>query len=372
MAGLFAFWQNWRERRDIMREVRRRNADAREWAYFRFKDVMVEALEALKRDDRRHATRVWTEALERYPGQALASDLALDVLLGLQRFDEAEALMQEGLRKSSRDDRCAIGLAQVARARGDHETAAQRWAMIRKQFPNVMEGYAFGVEALRGLNRLPEAEALTQQMVARFPEEVLGYMEYGRLADQQQNWEQALLRWEVVLTRFDHLSGYTGMAQAMVKFGRYDEADALLVRARIRYPVDPSPGIGLALSAQAKGDIPEAINRWKRVAKYSAMDMVAVLNAAGAMEKLGVVVDAEEVLREAVDHFPVEPRPLAELGMLLLRRRDFAAAAEAFATLRGTFPDNKASYIHGAEALSKAGRAEEAEAVRKEYRIRFT
>jgi tetratricopeptide (TPR) repeat protein len=371
MTGLIDIWRNWRERRNVLREVRRDRADAREWAYFRFKDGMTEALVALERDDRRRATEIWLETNAKYPGEALNSPLALDVLNGLQRFDEAEALMNEGRTKTPGDMRFAIGLALVARARGDSETASQRWASVRKQFPGVMQSYAMGVEALRDLKRLQEAEALTQQTIARFPEEVLGYMEHARLADLQEDWKQALERWNVVLTRFDHLSGYTGVAQAMVKFGRYDEADALLTRARVRYPTEPAPSIGLAQSAQARGDVAEAVVRWKRVAQRFPLHAPAVFSTAGALDQLGATADAEEVLRDAVDHFPDEPRALAELGMLLLRRQDFTAAAETFATLRGYFPDHQASYLHGADALTQAGRPDEAEALREEYRRRF-
>ena len=356
MASLIDIWRNWRERRDILRDIRRQQGDAREWAYFRFKDEMTGALAALERGDTRHAAQVWTDAIQRYPGEAVGSDLALDVLLGLRRFDEAEALMNEGLRKSPRDLRCFIGLAEVARARGDHETAAQRWATVRKLFPSSMPGYAFGVEALRDLKRLPEAEALTRETMTRFPNEVLGYMEHGRLADLQQNWEQSLRRWDVVLSRFDHLSGYIGVARAMIEFGRYEEADALLIRARIRYPTDPSPHIGLAQSAQARGDIPEAVVRWKQAAQRFPLHLAAVSASAAALEQLGATAEAEQVLREAIDHFPGETRPLNELGRFLLRHGNPDGAAEAFATLRATFPDEKASYIHGAEALSQAGR----------------
>jgi tetratricopeptide (TPR) repeat protein len=371
MAGLIDIWRNWCDRREALRYLRLEKADAREWAYFRFNDAMTEALSALERADRRHATRVWTEALERYPGQALGSARALDVLIGLERFDEADALMTEGQRKSPGDQRFAIGSAAVARARGDYELAAKRWAMVRKRDPNVMQAYAFGVEALRGLRRLPEAEALTQQTIARFPEEVLGYMEYARLASLQQDWEQAFQRWGVVLTRFDHLSGYIEVAQAMVRFGRYDEADALLLKARIRYPTEPSPDIGLGRSAEAKGDIPEAVVRWERVAQRFPLQFVAVFIAAGALENLGATESAEEVLRAAVDHFPDETRPLIELGSFLLRSHDPEGAVEAFATLRGIFPDEPASYIRGVEALTQAGRLEEAEALSKTHRSRF-
>jgi tetratricopeptide (TPR) repeat protein len=371
MAGLLGIWQNWRDRRDVLREIRQRRAEASEWAHFRLRDDLVAAADALARGDRRYATELWENGLKKYPGHAVNSPLALDVLLGLSRFDEADALMNEGRTKHPADIRFAIGLASIARARGDMETAVQRWAMVRKQFPGAIPGYAMGIDALRSLNRMPEAEALTRRLIGRFPQEILGYMELARLADLQKDWEQALQRWDFVLTRFDHLSGYVGTAHAMVQFGRYDEAEALLTRASIRYPTENSPSVGLARSAQARGDVPLAVTRWKRVAERFPMEVDAVFASVAALTQLDATEGAEAIIREAIDHFPTEPRPLNELGVLLLRRRDFAGAAEAFATLRVSFPDNKASYVHGAEALSQAGRVEEADALRGEYHRRF-
>ena len=104
----------------------------------------------------------------------------------------------------------------------------------------------------------------------------------------------------------------------------------------------------------------------------STTPAIAVLAAAGALDGLGATEDAQAVLHDAIDHFPDEPRPLSELGMLLLRHRDFAAAAETFATLRERFPDNQAGYVHGVNALTQAGQPAEAAALHEAYRQRFT
>jgi hypothetical protein len=85
MAGLISVCRNWRERRDIRRERRRENVVRREWRYFKVQDDLNDALSALLQNDLRHARELWERALERGPGDARTSPLALKVLLPLSR-----------------------------------------------------------------------------------------------------------------------------------------------------------------------------------------------------------------------------------------------------------------------------------------------
>ncbi len=295
----------------------------------------------------------------------------LELLIGLSRFDEADLLMKEGQAKKPGDARFAVGLAHIARARGDHELAAQRWAFVRKTFPNVIEGFTFGAQALRELKLLSDAEALTLRTMKRFPNEVIGFMEYANLAQTQQNWEQALQRWEVVRLRFDHLSGYTGAGQALVELARYDEAAAIYNAGRMRYPTEPAAYFGLAKCAEAQGDVNESINRWKDLAQRLPMHILSVLECANALEDLGARPDAEGILHEAIDHFIDDPRPAMALGDLLLRKHEFSAAAGVFASARATFPNEEVLYVRNIEALLQAANGDKAEALQKEYSKRF-
>src|ERR1700733_14842228 len=102
MTGLLSVWRDWQERREILRDMRRRQADQKERDHFLARDLLVEALSAIGLNDRRKATMIWNEVVERYPGALRNSHLALDLLLKLDRVDEAEALMQRGLKKRPR------------------------------------------------------------------------------------------------------------------------------------------------------------------------------------------------------------------------------------------------------------------------------
>ncbi len=280
---------------------------------------MIEAQTALRGGDDRRAERLWDEAITQYPKEATQSPLAIHVLLGLKRFDDAEALMNKGQKERPNDIRYAVGLAQTARARGDLELAIRRAALVRKRSQNVPEGYSIAIQSLRDLSRFAEAEVLTIQAMARVPNDVLVFMEHARLADAQQNWEESIDRWGAVKSRFDHSGGYMGTANAMIKLGRFDEAEVLLTQARTRFPTDVGPGVGLAQVAQARGDASEATIRWQRLAQRFPLDMVIVLLAVSNLLKLNAIEKAIELLRDAVDHFPTEPRPRTLLTEALSR-----------------------------------------------------
>jgi tetratricopeptide (TPR) repeat protein len=322
MKGLFSAWREWRERRDILRDLRREQADNSEVNRFRVRDGLEEALATADLNDHLKATQIWIDLLNRYPTETRASRLALQVLIKLRRFDEAEALMRAGEKKHPRDYYFPMGLGEIAQAKGDHDEAIQRHAGLRKRFPGVVQGYTRGALSLAAKNRLDEAEALAEEAMQRFPDDIGGFLEYARLAGRREDWPEALRRWQIVQGEFSTKSfGYMGRAQAMIRLGRYDEADALLADTRIRFPTESGPFAEAARCATARGDVPEATERWKRRYQRFPLEVHGYWDAAWELEKLGAVAEAEAALRTAVDRFPNEERPVVELANLLQRHQ---------------------------------------------------
>jgi tetratricopeptide (TPR) repeat protein len=371
MTGLLAAWRNWRERREILNRFRRERDDASERARFIVRDNLTYALAAIERDDVREANELWANSLKTYPNETGASQLALTVLLHLRRYDEADELMHRGLRNHPNDPYFATGLVEVANARGAYDEAIARCAALRARFPGVIRGYAVGAEALMAKDRLPEAEALAEQAIKLFPEDILGYLEYARVAEKRRDWQQVWERSRPLREQFNFCGGFVGSAHALIKLGRYDEADALLESTRILFPTEPAIVAEFARSAQAKGDIPEAAKRWKRLAERFPLQIDTSLDAAQALEEMHLPDDAEGILREAVDRFPTESRPSADLAGLLFRCRNYTAAVDVLAKMRVTFPDDELPYLRGADALREAGRADEASALLQEHHNRF-
>jgi tetratricopeptide (TPR) repeat protein len=371
MTGPFAAWRSWRDRRLILRDVRRHAADARELDHFKVKDQLTYANAALDNNDQRQATEIWTKLVADYPSDALQSPLALRVLIRLRRYDEAATIMRNGQRRHPGDPNFLQGLAQIAQAKGDHDEAILLYAQLRKRFPGMMAGYSSAAESLRIMKRLPEAEELVAKAMKQFHLEVVPFLEYARLAVLREDWEEALRRWQPVREQFGHFIGFVGAAQALCRLGRYPEAEELLQAARYRFGVESGPLSEYARVAEAKGDAAEVVRRWKDVLYRFPLDMSVYVFAAEAFEKFGEPAEAEATLRAAIDRFPTQLRPMLDLARLLVNKhRDFPGAVEAWAAVRRVFPDNEEAYTSGAEALRRAGRTEAADALREEYRRR--
>jgi tetratricopeptide (TPR) repeat protein len=377
MNGLFAIWRNWWERREILGQMRREVSDRSERVRFLVQDDLTYAESAILRDDRREAAALWDGVIARYPDETRDSPRALRVLIGLRRFDEADEIMRRGQKRHPRDSFFAVGLAKVAASRAEASQAGwdaviARANTLRKRFPGVMDGFLIGAAALRASGRLDEAEKLIGRGMERFPEEVLCFLEFCRVAMDREDWPEALRRWRLLRDRFDALLGYSGCARVLIRLGRIDEAEEELNAAKLRFGSEPSPTAELARCAEARGEKAEAVKRWKLYVDRFPLYMPAYIEGAEAFERLGEFSEAETLLRAGIERFPDERRPSLELAKLFhYRRRDFAAAAEAWAAVRGAFPDYEEAYTSGVEALRQAGRPEEADALFAEHRLGF-
>jgi tetratricopeptide (TPR) repeat protein len=369
MTGPISAWRSWRDRRLILRETKRLSAQTRELNHFKIRDQLVYADGALDNNDHRQASEIWNKLAADYPLDALQSRRALRVLVRLRRYEEARKIMLNGQRRHPREPIFLQGLGEIAQAEGDHDQAIMLYARLRKRFPGVMEGYTSAAESLRITNRLDESEGLATTAMRQFHSKIEPFLQNARIAVLREDWEEALRRWRAILAQFGHVISYIGAAQALSNLGRYEEAEELLQEARYRFATDPGPLSEYARVAEARGDIAEAMRRWNDVLYRFPLDKYVYLAASEAFEKMGEPAQAEATLRKGVDRFPRDLRPMLDLAKLLQnKRQDFTAAAEVWAAIRGVFPDSEEAYASGAEALRRAGRIEEADALIEEYR----
>jgi predicted Zn-dependent protease len=322
MAGFLEAWRNWRDRRQTLRHLSRLQADQNELDRFKVRDLLEEALAAINLNDRYKGAAIWAEACERFPTIARSSPLVLDLLLKLNRYDEAEALMLDGRKKHPGDVFYAKGLAKVAFERGDYEGAIERSAKMQKRFPGTWQGYVLGAQALASAGRLDEADAVAKTTMKRFPEEICGFLEYCRVAVRRQDWEESYRRWKLLQDSFPGwVFGPIGRAEALIGLRRYDEADEILTEARIRFPTESGLLACLARCACARGNVDEAIVRWRRAISLSPMEIHVYRSAAIALEEIREYGEAEAILLSAIERFPLEENLGRVLADLKLRRK---------------------------------------------------
>ena len=347
MMGLFAALRDWHDRRGILREARSRTPEDRERQYYALTNELKSAVEALERHDRDRATSILDRSFTLHPADTAASPLTSQILIGLERYDEAEVLLRSNCAKYPANPIFAVGLARLAITRGNNEIAVARAAAIRRSFPFLTEGYAIGLMALRNLQRLEEAQRLVEHGMRRFPEEVTMFIEFARLTATQNQWDQALLGWDAVRARFDHASGYLGASDVLIQLGRVDEAEAILIAGRVRFPTEWLFLRSLALCAEQRGDPPAAAARWRELATRFPLEVRACQHSAAALIALGAADDAELVLGAAIEHFPTEARLRLDLARLYGKEGKFGLAADVFASFRHHFPDDETGYVGG-------------------------
>ena len=88
--------------------------------------------------------------------------------------------------------------------------AAKYWALMREKYPNHPRGYVGGAIALKERKDFATADALALEGLKKFPNEAELYIEYGDIAVRQENWEEAVKRWELMREKCpEHPSGFS-------------------------------------------------------------------------------------------------------------------------------------------------------------------
>jgi tetratricopeptide (TPR) repeat protein len=258
MAWATLIWAGlteWQMRRRALRELKELEQQENSTLALDNGNLVSCAKAAIAAGDRVAAQHYWQEALVRYPAFAKSSHDSLDVLLGLQRFDEAESLMLEG-RERFNDPFYAEGYALVAEHRGDISEAILRWNIVRKTWLGSWMSYVQGVNCLCRADQMDVAEGLAQRAIKRFPDEVRTWLEWARAAECAYDWPEAIRRWEIVCEKFQHVHGDLGVARGLEALGRADDAERRLIGARVRRPLVAEIAIALARLATFRRKIP--------------------------------------------------------------------------------------------------------------------
>jgi tetratricopeptide (TPR) repeat protein len=359
------WWWDWRERRSALKDLKERQRFEEAVLMDQNLNPLNLAKLSLDSGDSVKAASLWQRARAVLPNAVLESPDSLEILLGLKRYDEADALMRERGKRFPGDRFYLTGLARIAEQRGDLEDALKRWIVARDHMTDTIDGYHGCARCLIALDRLDEAEAQYDAALRRGRDNLDACIGRALISDRRKDWGESLVRWKHVADTFRFGPAFAFYAKALVELGRVDEADAWLeVPSRI-YPSDLEIAVTRSHLALRRGDLAAACDRWARVRGIDPYFQTGYHEGANRLVEAERHAEAEAVLRAAIERFPDQIWPLRNFARLAHDRRDWNEAATRWDALRQRFPEEEAGYSLGAEALKAAGRDDEAAALHR-------
>jgi tetratricopeptide (TPR) repeat protein len=171
---------------------------------------------------------------------------------------------------------------------------------------------------------IPEFEAALSLDPTR-PEAYIGLARIHRGAFRFAEAESLLDRGRATVTGPGAHKLLVTLAETRRQAGRLDEAEVLFRRARLEVSASPRPLAGLALIAEQRGDLRQALAFWSRYLERKPEDEAATLRR----QELAEIRASIEALREAAEKTP-RAETLAELGRLRSIAGDHEGAIEAY------------------------------------------
>jgi predicted Zn-dependent protease len=192
---------------------------------------------AIERQDLPEAQRRADIFVARAPRSPQAWLTRVDILRRAGREEAAAADLRKAMRRMPRDPDILLAAAREATRNQDWSEAARRFERMRQHFPERMEGYHEGLDALINDGRPDAAEAVIAESMRRLPEAWMVWHAAAWVAGRLGNRDEAVRRWEALRARFPaEPSGFLEGAEALAQAGRGEEAAALIRQARDFFP----------------------------------------------------------------------------------------------------------------------------------------
>jgi tetratricopeptide (TPR) repeat protein len=197
------------------------------------------------------------------PGDMARHAAAIEILRGAGLSHAAEAVAEDAMLRFGPTPELMRTIFDIIMLRGDAAGMLAQGKRAAAHFPDDPSCVTARLIGLREASDFAALEAEAAACIARFPEEIRGYVEHALAAGFRNDMDTALTRWARVRDRFPkNADGWAWLGVTLVDMGRHDEAAPILDEAIGRFPDDPLITRFHAIVAMRQGDWPEAIRRW--------------------------------------------------------------------------------------------------------------
>lgn len=233
-----------------------------------FERLSLDATTLTQREVWPEALVAWQAVAASYPHKSDGYRGAATALEQLHRLDDADKLLGDGMTKVPGDVELAAHRAWLATGMDSDIRATERWDAVLARFPEEPVGYVGLATLLQTRNRVRLADIVLMGAAIKFPHSQQVAVDFARVAASSGRAEDALTRWLAVLEQFPELSAaYFGAAASYRALRRMAEAEAMIRRARERFPNDPGVACDLAALSKDQGDWDEALRRWDAISQ---------------------------------------------------------------------------------------------------------
>lgn len=297
------------------------------------------ALVALSRIDRRLGDN-WSAcnrlrvAHEKNPDNLqVLTDFAA-VLRDLDLSDEAASIYRQILTKDKAHVQSHIGLGWIARANDNNEAALEHFAVAHEHLretasaePNNLHVLTQLAIVLRALNRRDEAKAIHLQILATDSKHVQSHIGLGWIAFADGNDEAALRHFQAAaaLDQLD-LQIRISVAKALLRMGRFEEAEMSFQRVITRAPKHAQAHASLAALARRRDDWPAALEEFRAAVQSDPRNISFRLDLARTFCDLSRWEDAEQTYRAVLQDSPLNIDALMGLATIAKDQGDSRTA----------------------------------------------
>lgn len=256
-----------------------------------------------------------------------------------------------------------LGKFRDAARRKDYVAALALWRTLAGGASATPDDLLLASQAARAGGDLDMAKALLDSVPEAARDDPAFVLEHATLATDRRDWPEATQRWRRALAMMPETGGvWFNLGWALQWSGDLEEADAVLGRARAKFPNEERIAVALARNAALRGDVARSLDLWAAAAAAFPSRPNIHLHRLTALREASDLARAEATYREAVGLCTPTVALLVGGAGLAQAMGDAAAAAARWRAVLALAPGHKTAGARLVAALREAGDTADADA----------
>jgi tetratricopeptide (TPR) repeat protein len=241
----------------------------------------------------------------------------------LHSYDERDEVVAAPISEPETDfasaslEDCKAGLADLLARIGASDRSEIPWYVLATRFPDSVAGPSGIARILRTAQFHDEADAALATAKALRPGHIDPALDYARASFDRGEWSESVARLAALIGCFpDAPIGQALMIDSLANIGAMAAALHVCALAQSRFPADIDVAFAGARLMTRAGDVPAAIEHWRRVCDRFGHHPDGYVELAKMLQSAGRHGEADEVAETALTRFP-EHSELATLRRTL-------------------------------------------------------